>query len=137
MAAVRGLTLVALVVGVMAWTGCTSSSKSGGAANGPTVADDLFEVAGLLRDHTIQFQRGPARLADVANNQPLYPRGYHAIQNGTIVVLWGVPLPAEGGPANVIAYEKKSETEGGNVLLQNGEIKQMSASEFASAPKAK
>jgi hypothetical protein len=37
----------------------------------------------------------------------------------------------------VVAYEKKVPTEGGHVLLQDGTVKQMTAAEFQSAPKAK
>jgi hypothetical protein len=137
MSAVREVVTGVLASAILAISGCSSSGKSGGGGSaGPTTADDLVDVAGLLRDHTLQFKRGPSRLADVSNNQQLYPRGYAAIQNGTIVVLWGVPMPAEGGRAAVIAYEKKVETEDGAVLLENGEIKKMTPDEFRSAPKA-
>ena len=37
----------------------------------------------------------------------------------------------------VAADEKDTPTSGGYVLLSNGEIKQMTAAEFAAAPKAK
>ena len=138
MSAVRGLAAGVLAAAVLAIGGCSSSAgKTGGSSEGPTTADDLWEVAGLLRDHTLAQKRGPSRLSDVSNNQPLYPRGYQAIQNGLIVVLWGAPMPAEGGRDAIIAYEKKVETEGGAVLLENGEIKMMTPDEFRSAPKVK
>jgi hypothetical protein len=118
--------------------GCSSSAPKDSAAP-LTASDNLQEVAGLLRDYTVEHQRGPARLADLAKNQPLYPRGYEAVKTGAVVVVWGarMPLQGQGGGKGVIAYEKKAETEGGAVLLENGEVKNMTADEFKSAPKAK
>lgn len=42
---------------------------------------------------------------------------------------------ATGG--DVVAYEKNTPTAGGYVLLTSGEVKKMTTSEFAAAPKAK
>jgi hypothetical protein len=125
-----------VVFAAMISTGCSSSPTESGSAP-PTAADHLLEVAGLLRDHTVEFKKGPAKLSDMAKNEPLYTRGYQAIKSGTVVVVWSVPMPMEGGGEGVIAYEKKAESEGGAVLLQNGKVKSMTADEFRSAPKAK
>lgn len=125
------LGLIALLLG-----GC-SGNASLPPSDGPTASDDLADVAGLLRDHTAEFQRGPSKLADTAKNEPLYSRGYKAVRSGDIVVLWGVAMPLEGGGTAIVAYEKKVPSEGGGVLLLSGEVKQMSAAEFQSAPKAK
>ena len=116
--------------------GC-STPGSEPRATEPGPADDLLEVAGLLRDYTAEFRKGPARLADVAKHEPLYTRGYQAVKSGAIVVVWGVPMVGEGAGTAVIAYEKKPETEGRNVLLQDGTIKRMTAEEFKAAPRAK
>jgi hypothetical protein len=122
---------------VIAAAGC-SSTGTPGQSPAPGVSEDLSEVAGLLRDYTSEFQKGPGKLADLAKNQPLYPRGYQAVKAGTIAVVWGVRMPQQGqGGTSVIAYEKKVEADGGAVLLENGEVKAMSADEFKSAPKAK
>lgn len=123
------------LAGPLAAAGC-STSQNPGTTITPEV-ETMADVAGLLRDFTGEFQRGPTKLADTAKNEPLYSRGYHAVRSGTVVVVWGVPMPSTGGGTGVIAYEKKVETEGGLVLLQNGETKQMTAAEFAAAPKAK
>jgi hypothetical protein len=127
-----------VIVGVLvlASTGCSTSS-SGSASAPPTAGDDLLEVSGLLRDYTAEFRKGPARVADLQKNEPLYTRGFQAVRTGAVVVVWGVPMPAEGGGDGVIAYEKKAETDGGAVLLQNGTVKQMTADEFRSAAKAR
>jgi hypothetical protein len=120
-------------------TGCSSKGTKAASSEGPTAADDMAEVAGLLRDFAVQYNRGPARLADLAANEPLYTRGYRAIQAGEIVVVWGAAVSADpkGGGTRIVAYEKKVGTAGGNVLLENGEVKQVSAAEFQAAPKAR
>jgi hypothetical protein len=134
----RSTAAVAGILTLFVAVGCSSSGSQGQSANSG-MTDDLLEVAGMLRDFTAENQKGPAKLADVAKNQPLYPRGYQAVKAGTVVVVWGarMPLPGQGGGTGVIAYEKKAETDGGAVLLENGDIKNMTAAEFASAPKVK
>ena len=117
--------------------GLACSSKPPEEPVGPGPSDDLLEAAGLLRDYTIENKRGPARLSEAQKFEPLYSRAYHGIQQGNLVVVWNVPMPLEGGAAAVIAYEKQAPSEGGFVLLQNGEIKQMSPADFTSTPKAK
>lgn len=64
---------------------------------------------------------------------------FQLVDKGEIIVVWGARMPNEGSPgtADIVAYLKKVPTEGGLVLLLNGTIKQMSASEFVSANKAK
>lgn len=134
----RQLTLprAILVVWLLTTVGCGRSSNPGQEGTAPTPADDLVEVAGLLKDHSGETGKGPARLEDMAGNQPLYPRGYEAIKSGQVVVVWGVAV-GEGGGNGIVAYEKQAESEGGSVLLANGEIKSMSADEFRTAPKAR
>jgi hypothetical protein len=67
--------------------------------------------------------------------EPMIPLAGPAIRSGDIVYYWGAGY-VDGGD-KVVAYEKKVPTEGGFVLLQDGKVKEMSASEFQSAPKAK
>jgi hypothetical protein len=123
------------VFALLVASGCSSGTKE---QTANPVSEDLTDVAGLLRDYTSEYKKAPAKLADVAKNQPLYPRGFQAIKVGNVVVVWGVRMPPQGeGGSGVIAYEKKVETEGGLVLLENGEVKQMTADEFKTAPKAK
>ncbi len=115
--------------------GCASNGPQG--SSSPPPSENLTDVAGLLRDYTAEFNKGPSKLADMAKHETLYSRGYQAIKSGDVAVVWGVPMPNTGGGTGVIAYEKKVETVGGYVLLLSGEIKEMTANEFAAAPKAK
>lgn len=118
--------------------GCSASNAPDKPA-GPTVADDMVEVARLLQDYTSEFGRGPNKLADLARDRLGYPRGYSAIESGQVVVTWGVKVGADENapPGGVVAYEKKAPTGGGSVLFENGEIKAMSAADFQAAPRAK
>ena len=53
------------------------------------------------------------------------------------MVIWGVKVRDGASGSNVVAYEKDTATKGGVVLLENGELKKLSAEEFQAAPKAK
>lgn len=120
------------------FTGCSSSNNPSGTA-GPTRADNLQEVGGMISLYSGEYRRGPAKVADLAKYEHGYPLGFAALKSGDIVVVWGATMAGEGGGGSgeIVAYEKKAATEGGAVLLQNGQVKQMSAAEFAAAPKAK
>ncbi len=113
-----------------------------GCSSGPQESSDLpqvemmVDVAGLLREYTADNNKGPTKVADLAKYETLYSRGYQQVKGGSIVVVWGVPMPMTGGGTGVIAYEKKAEAEGGAVLFENGSSKMMTAAEFAAAPKA-
>jgi hypothetical protein len=74
-------------------------------------------------------------MADLDAVEPYLPTAGGKVRNGELVYVWGAGL-APGGTL-VIAYEKKAETEGGWVLLQDGTVKKISAGEFQSAAKAK
>ena len=127
---------LALALGLAA--GC--GSKSGPGAAGAAQVPVLQEVANLLRAATADG-RAPAKVGDLAKYSNGYPTAYQAVQSGDVVVVWGAKMAGEGdsgsAAADVIAYEKKVPTEGGWVLLQNGKVKEMTAADFASAPKAK
>jgi hypothetical protein len=132
----RALALLA----VAAWAaaaGC--SSRRDAAGEGPGRADELREVAGLLRLYSGEHRRGPARANDLARYAGGFPLGYRALQAGEVVVVWGATMPGEGergkGDA-VVAYEKKAPSEGGLVLFHDGAVKELSAAAFAAAPKA-
>ena len=132
----RGRLVAAAGLWLALAAGCSKTTEPVGAADAPTVSDDLTEVAGLLREHTNEFDKGPAKLADLAKNEPLYPRGFAALRSGQIVVVWGAKVPVDGsGGTGVVAYERSTPTDVGNVLLANGKVKSMTATEFAAAPK--
>jgi hypothetical protein len=129
----------ALALGLIFLAGC--SSKSGGDIEELRKAPaSLSEVSELL--HGGGPRGGPAnQLSDLDKNKHLFPRGYQAVKNGDIIILWGVRPMGEGDVAKgasqeIVAYEKKVPTEGGYVLFSGGMMKRMTADEFKAAPKA-
>lgn len=135
------MTRFALLLGAIALAGCSSPNQSQQSSQGPGRDAVLQEVGGLIQMYSGETGRGPKKAADLAKYENGYPLGYQAVQSGEVVVLWGAKIAGEGeaasGPPDVIAYEKKTPTEGGWVLLQNATAKQMTADEFKTAPKAK
>lgn len=103
-----------------------------------TRADELQELAGVLRIYSGQHRRGPARPEDLAALEMGAPAAYKALRSGEVVVVWGATMPGEGetGTDAVIAYEFTVPSAGGHVLLHNGAVKQMTADEFRAAPRA-
>jgi hypothetical protein len=134
------MTRISAFVLLAALVGCSSQSDQQG-AQGPGKEAILLEVGGLIRSYSGETGRGPQKATDFAKYENAYPLGYAAVKAGDMVVVWGAKVAGEGearsAPANVVAYEKQAPSEGGLVLLQNGEVKKMSAAELASAPKGK
>jgi hypothetical protein len=132
------LLAVPLVLAAAWLAGCSRTPADPNA--GPSRADELNEVAGMLRDFSAAFNRGPSRAADLIQYENAYPFGGRALRSGDIVVVSGATVAGEGEAATaaaaVIAYEKKTPSEGGYVLLQNGTVKEMTAEEFKAAPQA-
>ena len=63
---------------------------------------------------------------------------FDRIQQGELVVAYGVGRStAPGAASQILVYEKNAPTAGGAVLLRDGTVKQLTAAEFAAAPKAK
>lgn len=119
-------------------TGCGSKPESG--SQTASYPPALPEVGDLLRAAGASG-RAPTKVADLTKFESAYPTAFQAVQSGEVVVVWGAKMPDEGdaatAPDHVLAYEKNVPTEGGWVLLLNGNIKQMTAEEFKAAPKAK
>ena len=60
------------------------------------------------------------------------------VKQGEFVVAWSIGRATTPGSAEqILVYEKKAPTDGGAVLLRDGTIKQVTAGEFAAAPKAR
>lgn len=130
----RTVWAVVMGAGVGLAAGCTGS-KDTAAALAVEGKAALQEVADMLRVVADDGKKPPARLAELEAVEGYLPTAGAKIRNGELVYVWGAGLNAGGN--QVIAYEKKVATEDGYVLLQDGTVKKMSASEFQSAPKAK
>jgi hypothetical protein len=120
-------------------TGCGGKGDSGGGASGgggtPSGKEALTSLADLLKDFAARNAKPPARIADVEAVEPVFPGAYIGLKRDDIVYYWGNGINAGNG-GTVIAHEKTADSGGGWVLMQNGDVKQMSADEFKAAPKA-
>jgi hypothetical protein len=99
----------------------------------------LSEVADLIRA-TTTGGKAPTQVSDFDKLESVYAYGHRAVKSGDVVVLWGGKVIGEGdaakGGGEVIAYDKDAPVNGGFVLLSSGQVVQMTAAEFAAAPKA-
>jgi hypothetical protein len=100
-------------------------------SGGKAALEDLGQLLKSLAD---EGRNPPTKLAELESVEPMIPVAAPAIRSGDVVYLWGSAYSSGG--TLVVAYEKKVAAEGGYVLLQSGTVKEMTAAEFQSAPKA-
>jgi hypothetical protein len=128
-----------LGIGLLAVSGCGGDSKTNTGPREFSNADTLHEVAGMLRNHMAAKSAGPSKVADLAPFEIEYPRGFAAVKSGAVVVIWGAKVAGEGGTGAqgmIVAHMKDVPTNGGEVVLDNGDVKTLTAEEFKAAPKA-
>lgn len=117
----------------LAWlVGCTT----GDPAPPPSpVKDGLEELGEVYKFLAAQNLRPPAKKSDFDEHEAAMQTAHAKIGAGDYVVYYGVGYAASS--SDILAYEKDAATAGGKVLLRNGTVKQLTASEFQAAPKAK
>lgn len=122
--------IVLTFIGVI--SGCGDSKK---ADVGSNPKDPLEDLGQMLKSIADERRSPPAKLADLESVEPMIPLAGPLIRSGELIYLWGAGYSP--GSKKVVAYERKATTEGGWVLLQDGTVQELSASELASATKAK
>jgi len=100
-----------------------------------TNEDGLKELAEMYRYIDYSKLRVPGKAEDLNDFVDSLQNALERVKSGEIVVYWGVGYSKDG--EQILAYDKKAETDGGPVLLRNGTVKKMTAAEFKAAPKAK
>jgi len=97
----------------------------------------LEDVYGLYKTHVEKLKRPPSKLEQLYAWEPAYVNGYAAVNEGKVVVVWGVPVPPAPGTApTILAYEKDVPSDGGFVLFQDGAVRHLTSAEFQLAPQA-
>jgi hypothetical protein len=127
---------IALVVLVAAWGAAGCGEKSGPTGRGLTTKDMLIDLKLLLDELAANNRPIPTKLAGMEVYEPLRPSVYVGLLNKEIEYQWGAQINSSGS-GSILAYEKKAPQDGGWVLMQDGNLKEMTASEFNAAPKAK
>ena len=111
-------------------TGCSHKSASDSVPEvGKIELQDLWE---MYSTHAAKSGRPPAGPDDLKAEQRGSPLGGRALRDPNFVIVYGTPV----GGSSVLAYHKDVPAQGGLVLLSDGSIKTLSASEFQAAPKA-
>lgn len=96
----------------------------------------LEEVGELYRSAGARNKKPPASMKDLERSRDTFLLGYNAIQDGEVIVYWGVSVTSgDEATDEILAYKSDVPTKGGPVLLKNGTIKTMTADEFKAAPK--
>ncbi len=108
--------------------GKTNTAPEGG----PPASTYFTDLKFLLEQFEKDKKRAPARMSDVMEYEPSYPGAVRKLNTGDVIYAWGNPL---GSGTGILAYGRNVGTEGGPVLLQDGTVKDMTANEFATAPK--
>jgi hypothetical protein len=86
------------------------------------------------------FQKGqkppPRGPKDLLPLQRQYPAAVNSINSKEVLIYWGVGISdAPEAASTVLAYHKDVPENGGEVLMQDGTSKKMTADEFKAAPK--
>jgi hypothetical protein len=98
---------------------------------------ELQQIWMMYRLYAKEKKRPPMKLADLRLYERVAPAGAATVARGEFVVRWGTKLVEEDQSSSiVVAYEKNAPQEGGFVLLANGKIQKMTASECQAAIKA-
>jgi hypothetical protein len=88
----------------------------------------LKELGEVYKYIATQRGRYPGKPADLDEYSGALPAAHTLVNAGSIVVIWGKGYSANS--KQVLAYEKDAKTNGGLVLLQNGEVRQMMPAEL-------
>lgn len=131
-----------VATGLVALGGCGGSSEVDSITSATSENGPLSQVGSLYRDFWEIKKKAPTGVKDFAPFAEAMPEGFNALKAGDIVVIWDVQLqdlsPDRAGDSadEILAYQKEAPDSGGYVLMKNRTIKQMTADEFKSAPKA-
>ncbi|MCI0376362.1 MAG: hypothetical protein L0215_02020 [Gemmataceae bacterium] len=114
----------------------------GGARNPPiaaaqTMEEKLTRIGSLYLHYSGDKEQAPGSAQDLRLIQE-HAADLTPVDAGEIVVIWGVKIRDDPQSGRLIlGYEKDAPKSGGLVLMADGQVKQMSAAQFAAAPKAK
>ena len=100
--------------------------------------NDLKQIGLAYFAHLDTKRTAPTKAEDIA---PFYENDARLTQHlkaGDYVFFWGVPPTAmkQGPSRTILAHERDVPTKGGVVLFGDGSVRQISAEDFKTAPKA-
>jgi hypothetical protein len=125
------LVVASLSLATVTTVGCGGSPKVDPA---PSTGQLLKNLKELLAEYQKQKNKAPSAITDFGELEYSFDGAMWLLRNNKVVYVWGAPLKADGQA--VIAYVAEAPQSGGEVLLEDGTVKTMTAAEFAAAPKA-
>ena len=112
--------------------GCGGSDggKTPGIPEGASEA--IVQTRDMLLESSMMAMK-LSKLDDVNNFDSKFPKAVAAVKDKSVVIVWGKTFKEGVTPeaAEIMAYEAKAADQGGWVVKNNGELYQMSASDFA------
>jgi hypothetical protein len=131
---VRGSLVLSMAV-LMLLAGCARTPQP---PPPPSAEEGLKEMAKVYQYIEYSKLPLPQKPEDFRDYVDSMQGSFDRVQSGEFVVLWGVGRSTAPGAGNqILVCEKKAPAEGGFVLLRDGTVKQVTAAEFAAAPRAK
>jgi hypothetical protein len=110
-------------------TGCGQPSASGPVAE--VGREELSDIWDVYQAYAKEKGKPPGSATDLKPYARGSVLGGRPLTDPNFVVFYGTAI----GGANVLAYHKDVQTQGGLVLMSDGAIKPMSAADFQAAPK--
>jgi hypothetical protein len=128
-----------VILFVMPTVGCggAPAQRDPNVDYGPSTDVMLIDFAAMLKAMAKDNKKPPLKEADLDRYLPGFGGAEEGLNHKKIVYQWGNLISTDANAAStVLAYEKDAEANGGWVLMQDGNVKKMSAEEFKAAPKA-
>jgi hypothetical protein len=97
----------------------------------------IVQVGQIFRIYQREQKPPPRGIKDVGSLAEALPAAISSLKSGEVLVYWGAGL--SDGPdaaSTVLAYQKDVPENGGEVLMQDGTARKMTAEEFKAAPRA-
>lgn len=127
---------VLLVAGTLAvsMTGCGSTSPASGTGAPGELA--IEEIGRILKTYQKGKNPAPKGLKDLRRFDMIYSGAIGALRKKEVLVYWGAGISdTSDAGSTILAYHKDVPEKGGEVLMQDGTARLMTAEEFKAAKK--
>jgi hypothetical protein len=131
-----GLVLIGLILGCGRFRAAPNALVPQDVDAAEPDLDDLETIAEAYKEFVEDHSAGPKNQQELFEYLDEEPTAQEALTTGKIVFHYGITRERvpQGIAATVIAYEAKAPTEGGRVVMGNGEIRTVTVQEFKELP---
>ena len=139
MKTMRAVSVAALLLALLG-SGC---GRIQNAADRAKKSNDLKQLGLMYHTFIDGHRKGPASADELLADQkdPSAKAVAQMVKDGKYVLIWGTTITEmqkspQGSTGTVLGYEANAPAAGGLVLMGDGSVRNMTAAEFAAAPKA-